>query len=91
MQILDQIIVIHTVGAHHGEKNQSFCCSGGFDEEMSRHLCKKQKISSATVSNDVSRDVGTSGLQSSGRVCIPHASFTFKSGFICARPKLVFP
>lgn len=83
MQVVDQILVMHKVRTRQGERNQSYCCSGGFDKETSRHLCKKQKISSA-----IGRDAG-SGLQSSGGVCISHAFFTFNSGFIFASPKVV--
>lgn len=88
MQVVDQILVMHKVRTRHAERNQSYCCSGGFDKETSRHLCKKQKISSAAVSNGIGRDAG-SGLQSSGGVCISHAFFTFNSGFIFASPKVV--
>eukprot|EP00268_Persea_americana_P000082 TRINITY_DN10036_c0_g2_i1.p1 TRINITY_DN10036_c0_g2~~TRINITY_DN10036_c0_g2_i1.p1 ORF type:complete len:303 (+),score=74.41 TRINITY_DN10036_c0_g2_i1:706-1614(+) len=66
-EVVDQILVMHKVRTQQGERNQSCCCSGGFDKKTSRHLCKKQKISSATVSNGISRDA-RSGLQSSGGV-----------------------
>ncbi|RWR74302.1 zinc finger protein [Cinnamomum micranthum f. kanehirae] len=66
-EVVDQILVMHKVRTRQAERNQSYCCSGGFDKETSRRLCKKQKISSATVSNGIGRDVG-SGLQSSGGV-----------------------
>eukprot|EP00268_Persea_americana_P000084 TRINITY_DN10036_c0_g2_i3.p1 TRINITY_DN10036_c0_g2~~TRINITY_DN10036_c0_g2_i3.p1 ORF type:complete len:205 (+),score=45.48 TRINITY_DN10036_c0_g2_i3:706-1320(+) len=87
-EVVDQILVMHKVRTQQGERNQSCCCSGGFDKKTSRHLCKKQKISSATVSNGISRDA-RSGLQSSGGVCISRAFFTFNSGFIFASPKVV--
>ncbi|XXG49453.1 hypothetical protein AAC387_Pa02g3637 [Persea americana] len=66
-EVVDQILVMHKVRTQQGERNRSCCCSGGFDKKTSRHLCKKQKISSATVSNGISRDA-RSGLQSSGGV-----------------------